>query len=156
MNENQCFDDICFAATSAETLPAVGKPPQTAAARDIFYLVTVRVSSRARGRVQRAKDAAVELVDSQRRRYPQSAAGQAAYESAKGPSLPLSGAVAPGESFSSVRVFEVPEDAGPVGLVVIHGASQEWFIVGDSMSLFHKPTIISLVPINRTLPANKN
>ena len=156
MNENQCFDDICFAATSENSLPAVGRPLQAAAAGDVFYLVTVRVSSRARGRVQRAKDAAVKLEDSQRRRYRRSASGQGAYEAASGPSAPLSGAVAPGESFSTTRVFEVPADAGPMGLVVIHGAWPEWFIIGDSMSLFHKPTIISLVPIDRTLPAIKN
>lgn len=156
MNENECFDDVCFAATNADILRAVGNPPQAAAAGDVFYLVTVRVSSRARARVQRAKDAAVELVDSQRRRYSPSAAGQAAYEAAIGPASPLSGAVAPGESFSSVRVFEGPANAGPMALVVIHGAWPEWFIIGDSMSLFHKPTIIRLVPIDRTLPASKN
>src|SRR5579863_4571502 len=85
MGEDQCFDDWCLGVVRAVR------------AKDGRYVVTLRVSSRAKRVRQREWDAGVRLVDGQGRRYAVSAAD----------GRPLSDEVGPGESFETKRAFDV-------------------------------------------------
>lgn len=93
------------------------------------YHVDLRVTSHARGRPQRAADAAVVLVASDGRRFrPLDAPGARSLQSL----------LQPGESFETSRDFQVPSDARIIGLDVLHGAWPALFVIGDRGSLFHK------------------
>jgi hypothetical protein len=144
MHEDRCFDDWCLAADRSTLARAIGEGADAAKAHGVFYIVDLRVSSRAARISQRAPDALVFLVDSTGKRYYPSAEGQHAYETARGNSKPLSAILGPGESFSTTRIFDLPPDARDVGLVVVHGEGPGWFIIGDSQSLLHKRTVIRL------------
>ena len=123
-----CFDDWCL---------SVGKVTQTPVARQIRYDVSLRIFSRARRVSQRAKGAWIYLVDQRGNRYAPEPDPSAA---------PLDVLLGPGESITTSRVFKLPADAGPVGLITGHGGAG-WItklIVADDGSLFHKPTLIRI------------
>ncbi len=125
MGEDQCFDDWCLGVVRA--LRASGGR----------YIVTLRVSSRAKRVRQREWDAGVRLVDGQGRRYEVSAAESGA--------RPLSDEVGPGESFETTRAFDVPGEPKGLALAVTHGAWPGLFIIGGEGSLLHRDTVTDLV-----------
>ena len=133
MGEDQCFDDWCLGVERA------------AKAGGGFYIVTLRVSSRAKRVRQREWDAGVRLVDGRGEQYEVSAAGQRAFEAASGRARPLSDELGPGESFETVRVFHVQGDPGGLALEVTHGAWPGLFIIGGEGSLLHRDTVMDLV-----------
>jgi hypothetical protein len=123
LGEDQCFDDICLAIVMSEI-----KASRCA--------VTVSVSSRARRRVQRARDAELYLIDS---------AGNKYHESEPGLGRPLTDLIRPGESYETIRIFSVPAGGGGLSAVVSHGGGfPGWFIIGERNSLLHKPTVVRL------------
>jgi hypothetical protein len=144
LGQDECFDDWCVAVDKVHFSPAVGQGSGQRSTQGLFYIVTLRVSSRALGRAQAAPDAGVHLLDDRGRIYRTSPEGQQAYDLSSGKSLPLSTRLQPGASFQSARVFELPRDAGHIGLVVEHGGFPGWFVIGDDNSLLHKRTIILL------------
>jgi len=122
---DQCFDDFCLAVMQSEI-------------KDNRCAVTVRVSSRAKRRVQRAPDAALYLIDGVGREYRQSEAG---------PGRPMTDFLRPGESFETVRIFALPQGASNISAVVSHGGGfPGWFIIGERNSFMHKPTVVPLPP----------
>jgi hypothetical protein len=127
VGDPQCFDDWCIAAENVSRKPAQAR---------ISYIVTLRVSSRARRISQRENGVVVYLTDDQGRRY-----DPIPDESA----VLLNVLLRPQESIAAARVFEVPADAHEVGLVITHegGFPIGWFIIGYE-TWFHKPTIIRL------------
>ena len=127
VGDPRCFDDWCIAVESASQRPAD---------RGLSYMVTLRVSSRARRIWQRENDVAVYLTDDRGRRY-----DPALHES----DVPLSVRLGPQESVTVTRVFEVSKDAREPGLVIAHegGFPIGWFIIGYE-TWFHKPTIVRL------------
>lgn len=64
LHEPRCFDDWCLAVENVEQTTIIG---ETAASGN-FYLVTVQVSNRGRGRSQRERDVAVYVLDANDRR----------------------------------------------------------------------------------------
>jgi len=140
MGQDRCFDDWCLAVEKVTTNANIGN----VSAQGTFYVVTLRVSSRARRVSQRALDAAVHLEDSQNRTYEVSDAGQRAFEAQNGPAKALFDRLEPGEAFTTVRVFDVPRDTVGLGLVVVHGAFPGCIIIGDSQSFLHKRTLTLL------------
>ncbi len=140
MHEPRCFDDWCLSVEGVERRAAIG----TVRARGTFWLVTVEVSSRARRVSQRARDAAVYLVDPRGRRIDPSPYGQRALESASGAGEPLDSTVDAGESFTHTVVFDVPVDVTELGLVTAHGTFPGRIVIGDDQSFLHRPTIVGL------------
>jgi hypothetical protein len=127
VGDDQCWDDWCLAVTGVRRQPAED---------GLSYVATLRVSSRARRRAQRALDAQVYLMDDRGRCYsavPDSAA------------VPLDILLEPQEAVNVTRVFHLPMDARDPVLVASHGG---WFpglfIIGDPASLFHKRTVVRL------------
>ena len=141
IGEARCFDDWCITVEQAARQKAIG----AANAAGTFYVITLRVSSRAKGSPQRETDIDVYLIDDSGRRIGISPSGQVALTQAGRAGEPLTSFVAPGASFQSRLAFDVPPDARHLGLVK---ASHGWFpvrlIIGDAQSWLHRPTITPL------------
>jgi hypothetical protein len=144
MGEKLRFDEWCISVERARLQPRIGEPPATAQAHGIFNLITVRVSNEARRRAQRARDAAVWLVDSRGNRYDPSAEAQTALDAigASGPSL--TSMMLPGSSFERTVVFDVSKDASDLRLGMYHGYFPGVVIIGASQSFLHPPTLVEL------------
>ena len=123
VGERRCFDDWCVTVDRAQ---------HSARGGGTTWTVTLTLSSRALGRPQRENGAGVLLVDGRGRRYPpaRSPAGD-----------PMKVLLQPGESATVVFTFQLPADAGRIGLVIDHGWFPGLFIIGDDESLFHGPTV---------------
>jgi hypothetical protein len=143
VGEERCFDEWCITVTGASREPSVGG----VRANGIFYVVSVRVSSHSRGRPQREKDVYTYLTDGRGRRFEISTAGQSALQRAGLAGVPMTSFVDPGGSFESHLAFDVPQDATNMGFVKrSHGWFPMLFIIGDSSSFLHRPTIVRLGP----------
>jgi hypothetical protein len=143
LNEDQCSDDWCLAVEDVSLAKTLGSASSPARANGTFYVVRLRVSSRARRVTQRENGVSAYLIDDRATPYPPSASGQQAYESANGVTRSLSDPIGPGASFRTTRVFDIPDRAHGLGLVLKH-AGPGPLIIGDSQSLFHKPTVVRL------------
>jgi hypothetical protein len=157
MHQKRCFDDWCISVEQVVQQSSVGVAPQTARAQGTFYLVTVQVSSQARGISQRALDVQAYLLDANNRRFDLSPVGQRALDSSGGGGLPLNSLLAPEGSFTRALVFDVPAGASSLSLAVTHGLFPDVLVIGSEQSFLHKPTIIqfrgqhsSMLPVHRS------
>jgi len=122
IGEEQRFDD--WALTVTAVTHSAG-----------HYRVDVRVSNHARGRPQRASDAALLLVAADGRTFrPLDAPGARSLQST----------LQVGESFDTTREFDVPPTARIIGLDVIHGAGPGILIIGDRGSPFYKRPLVRI------------
>jgi hypothetical protein len=144
MGEDRCFDDWCIAADRLTVSQTIGNASEMTASKGVFYIVTIRVSSRALGITQRARYAAVVAIDQLGRTYLPSAEGQRAYDAVNGKAPAITGELGPGASFTTTQVFDIPGDSGRVWLKVEHGVWPGRLIIGDSNSFFHKSTLMTL------------
>lgn len=121
----RCFDDWCIAVENVSRAPLGGS---------ISCVVNLRLFSTARRVSQRENGLVVYLTDDRGRRYEPSSDES---------SPPFNVLLGPGESVTTVRVFEVPKDARELGLVIRHegGFPVGWFIIGAE-TWFHKSTIV--------------
>lgn len=143
MNRDLCFDEMCFAAVGLRVQPQLGTVDRAVKAKGEFYVVTIRVSNHARGdRAERELGIRARLL-SAGIYYDVSAAGQKAYEAEFGSTPEITGRLARGQSLRSVQIFDLPRDSPMPGLVIDHGFTPGYFVIGES-SLFHRPTVISL------------
>ncbi len=140
MHQARCYDDWCASVENVEQRTAIG-PIQ---ANGSFYLVTIKVSSRAKQASQRALDAGAYLLDNQGIRYDLSPAGQNALASAGEAGLPMDSRVEAGGSFNAIVVFDLPPDTTRLSLVFVLGGFPGNIIIGDDQSILHKPTIVEL------------
>jgi hypothetical protein len=134
----QCFDDFCVSVDGFERV-AQGTLTK--------YEVRIRLSSRARGAVQREKNLVAFLTDNHARRYD---------PVADNTYIPLNIRLEPQESVLIGRSFLVPVDAKDVGAVITHegGFPIGWFIIGYD-AWFRKPPIVPLIdpsPSSHTVP----
>jgi hypothetical protein len=144
MHQDHCFDDWCLSVERVVQQPSIGASPTIVAAHGEFYLVTVRVSSRAKAITQRAPDAQVYLLDASGQRSDPSPSGQQALDATGQGGQPLSSALAPGGSFTRTVVFDLPKGSSHLALVVTHGLFPDLLVIGSEQSFLHKPTIIEL------------
>jgi hypothetical protein len=123
LGEAMCSDDWCLAVERVDY--------KAGACRAGF-----RIESRALRVTQREYGVSVYLTDAEGRRWDaKTPAGQAAFDVAIGP----------GDAIETTRVFAVPADARPTGMVIRHdsGFPIGWFIIGYE-TWFRKPTIVRL------------
>ncbi|MBA2285692.1 MAG: DUF4352 domain-containing protein [Ktedonobacteraceae bacterium] len=144
MHQDRCFDDWCLSVERVVPQSTVGNAPMVVTAHGTFYLVTVHVSSRARGITQRALDAQVYLLDASNQRYDPDASGQQAIDATGQDGQPLDSKVGPGGSFTRTVVFDLPRGSSHLALVVTHGQFPGVLIIADEQSFLHKPTIFQL------------
>lgn len=136
--ERRCFDDWCVAAVDANIADGPAAMSCKGDEGSRTWIAVLEVSSDAKRVRQRALDARAELEDRQGQRYPPCAA---ALSSGTGPARLLSDEVAPGESFSVLLPFRLPENRVPAGLVVHHGDFPGAVIIGADQSLLHRPAL---------------
>jgi hypothetical protein len=144
MHEDRCFDDWCISAERVVQVPALSAASASVVAHGVFYLVTVRVSSRAKGITQRALDVQVYLLDAKSQRYDPSTAGQQVLDASGQGGQQLTSELTPGASFTRTIVFDMPKYASHLTLLVDHGLFPGMLIIGDEQSILHRPTIINL------------
>ena len=123
IGERRCFDDWCLTVQSVDG----GRP----------FKVTLRVQSDAKRVTQSAPGNQVFLEDDAGKRY---AAGP------ENGQPPFSKMIGPGESYDTIREFDVPAGVKIVGLVVGHssGPNPGALVIGDDDAIFHKPAIVKL------------
>jgi hypothetical protein len=140
MHQLRCFDDWCVSVENVQQAPSIAEEKPAG----IFYLVTIQVSSQAKRISQRARDAAVYLLDNRGSRYDISVAGQHSLETAGLAGQPLNSMLDAGGTFTYTAVFDLPEDVAAAGLVVTHGRFPGLIIIGSDQSFLHQPTVIRL------------
>jgi hypothetical protein len=144
LRQDHCFDDWCISVEQAVQQPTIGSASMLLHASGVFDLVTVRVSSRARGISQRVVDVQVWLLDRQGKRYGPDQTAQRVLDASGQGGLPLTSVLAPGGSFPRTIVFDVSKGASHLALVVNHGLFPEVLVIGSDQSFLHKPTIVLL------------
>ena len=124
IHEPLCFDDWCV------ELDAVNK---SASDSSTNYNATIRIFSQAKRVSQRENGIAFYLEDDLGHRYP----------AIPNPSdIPSNALLAPAESVTLTRNFQLPFTARATGFVATHsGFPIGWFIIGENQSLFHKEPI---------------
>jgi hypothetical protein len=142
MGQEQCFDEMCFSVAHVEAFSELGLAAQPTRATGRFYVVTVRMTSRSRGRPQREGGLRA-LLWSAGKYYHVSAEGQTAWEMAHAPAAGLTARLNPGESLLSVQVFDLPNSVTTPGLVLSHGFTPGYFVIGEC-PMFHPPAIMLL------------
>lgn len=138
MGDDLCFDEMCFAVANVQTAQRLG----TVRSQGVFYVVTLRISSRARGRAEAELGLGAQLW-SPGHRHAISGAGQKAWQAIHPASLPLTSRLLPGQSILSELVFDISERESPRGLALTHGWTPGYLIIGEC-PLFHPPTILRL------------
>jgi Domain of unknown function (DUF4352) len=144
MRQDRCFDDWCMSVERVVLDPTVGTMPNVITAKGTFYLVTVRVSSRAKAITQRALDAQVYLLDTHSQRYDPSLMGQQALDANGQSGQPLDSELQPGGSFTRTIVFDIPKSSSHLALVVTHGLFPDELVISSEQSFLHKTTIFQL------------
>ena len=144
MHQDHCFDDWCISVEQAVQQPTIGSAPMLLHPPGMFDLVTVRVSSQARGISQRVVDVQVSLLDGQGQHYNPDQTAQRVLDVSGQGGRPLTSLLAPGGSFTRTIVFEVSKGASHLALVVNHGLFPEVLVIGSEQSFLHKPTIVLL------------
>jgi hypothetical protein len=144
MGQDLCFDEMCFAVIRAQPVSQLRSGDGAVRANGQFYVITVRVSSRSRGRAQSEGGLRALLWDSEKY-YGVSPQGERAWEADNGETARLTARLQPGDSVLSVQVFDVPKEISAPGLVLSHGFTPGYFVIGEC-PLFHKPTIVRINP----------
>ncbi|MDE3149435.1 MAG: hypothetical protein KGL37_08190 [Acidobacteriota bacterium] len=144
IGQDRCFDDMCFAVVHAETVSQLGTARHPVTAKGVFRVVAVRVSNRARGRAMREAGLRA-LLWSDGEGYGVSPEGQRAWEAANGQTAALTARLDPGASILSVQVFDLPQKASSPGLVLSHGLTPGYFVIGES-PILRKPTLMKIDP----------
>lgn len=130
VGESQCWDDWCVGVTNVN---------KASAGTAVRVSVILRVSSRARGRVQGGPTPTVYLLDDRNRRY----------DPSRSDITPSKITLRPGEGLAISRNFEIPAAAEGAVLALFHGGETGLnfpgcCIIGDNSSLFHEPIVVQL------------
>ena len=144
MGKERCFDEMCFIVAHAETASKLGLGGQTVQANGRFYVVAVRVTSRSRGRAQSEGGLRALLLEAGKS-YEVSPSGEQAWKAANGETASLTTRLEPGESVTTVQVFDIPAGASTPGLVLTHGFTPGYFVIGES-PIFREPTLMRIEP----------
>lgn len=148
---------LAYSVVALETKKSLGTPPKQKKAQGVFYVVTVKTwfdertisSHRPRDLPLRPNRRALALVDEEGKRYQSSAQGQQALEAAQGPTVPLTQALRPGESYTTTLVFDLPAESKNPRLWI---GDANWLMllaIGHENSFFHKKIFFRLRELPR-------
>ena len=139
---DRCFDEMCFAVIGFQRTSRI-ESASGAQAHGIFYIVTVRVSSRSRGKAQHEAGRNGVMIDDTGQSYNVSAEGTKALAAVEGPSPSLETDLNPGETVVAKLVFDLPANVKRPGFVL--GSNLVFYppriIIADEMHFLHKPTV---------------
>lgn len=137
-NQDLCSDDMCFAVVKLVKSSNI----ETLQAKGIFYIVTVRVSNRGRGRAQ-SEGGLYARLWSPDVAYEVSQAGQIAWNETHAMNKKLTVRLWPGDTTLVDQVFDVPPRAAGLHMTLSNGFTPGYFVIGEC-PLFHKPAIFQL------------
>jgi hypothetical protein len=141
VGEDECFDEMCFAVVDQRALPAQSVDASDGYARK-KYVIAVRMTSHSRGRAQAEGGLRGRLYEGGS--YVNISEGaQKALDAQHGEKVRLTRKLSPGESAISLLVFEPPQSMTNPALVLDHGFTPGYFVIGES-PFFHKPHIHQL------------
>jgi len=136
---------IAYSLTRAQTAGALGPEMQQMSAKGKFVLLRLktwfdeRTISAGRGNAPLTPNRRkVLLLDATGRSYAPSAAAEAEFARLGQSSTPLTKALRPGESYTTDLVFDVPNDARGLRLLVSEDDPETRFVIGHENSLWHK------------------
>jgi len=135
LNQKKCFDEWCAAVVSVDKIAAANSSQD--------YRVTLQISNTGRGRAQRPDHPHVYVVDANNHSYDESQAAQADYESRAGSQAPIGQLIQAGSTFTTTRVFRLPEGAKAY-LVITEGGWPTYLTIGDEGSWLHKESLTPL------------
>jgi hypothetical protein len=137
----------CHMAVAVDSVTRT-KTLGSASASGEFYLVSLRVSSDAIRATLQLGNPEYRMLDSAGRRFPRSPAGEQALATLTGTKAGLVQKVAPGGSYHTAVVFDLPADARSPRLLVSDVGGPDFLLegllIGDEDSFFHKPTTLAL------------
>lgn len=132
------------AVTNVDTASRIGG----VTAAGVFHVVTLRIGSDAVRAELELVEPRMRVHDAAGRAWDRSPAGEAALAQARGSQPTLTEPLAPGASYTTTVVFDLPRDAAQPQLDVTVGFWAERlierFLIGDEDSWLHKPTTIRL------------
>ncbi len=135
---------ISVAVEQVERAETIG----SSTAQGVFYIMTVRYGSDAIRATLTPGHPAATVMDGRGRTFPPSPTGEAALAAVEGTPIPLIRPLAPGESYRTRFVFDVPEDVVDPRLRLAPGTwverLTELFLIGDDDSLLHRRTTVRL------------
>ena len=147
--ETDCH--IAYSVVGAQTAAALGPELQQVRAQGTFQLVRVKTwfdektisAHRGNGPLtpNRRK---VFLVDDTGRRFPLSRDGESAVSRLSGGSSPLAQALRPGEAYTTDLVFDVPNDARGLRLLITEDDPETRLLIGHENSLLHKKIYLGI------------
>src|SRR6266403_5060201 len=136
---------IAYSLIGAQTTDAVGPELQQISAHGKVVVLRVktwfdeRTISAHRGNGPLTPNRrSVLLVDDRGRSFAPSPEGQIAFAQINGPSTPLAQPLRPGESYTTDFVFDVPNDAQTLRLLITEDDPETRFVIGHENSLCHK------------------
>lgn len=129
VDEPRCFDDWCITVNGA-----LVHPPSPVAGSN--FMVSLRLTSRAKRRPMGEKGAVGYVVDEDGRRY------DPLHDAA---AFPFDGILQPGQSVTTFRYFNIPDDGRKLGFVYTHegGFPINWLIISEG-GWFQKPIVVWL------------
>lgn len=129
LHELRCFDDWCITINGALRHPSPTFPGSN-------IMVSLRLTNRARGTAMGEKGTVVYLVDEDGHRY------DPLHDPA---AFPFEEKLQAGQSVTTFRYFDVPDDGRRLGVVYTHegGFPIGWLIVGEG-GWFQRPLVVWL------------
>lgn len=142
---------VAYSLVDVQTAKTVGTPPLQRNAAGTFYVVKVktwfdeRTISTHRGYAPLSPNPRrVSVVDAQGREYETSPEGTRALEQAHATGTPLTQPLRPGESYTTVLVFDLPADARYPRLLITDADEILRAVIGHERSPFHKKIYFGL------------
>jgi hypothetical protein len=145
---------LAYSVVDVQTTRTLGHGPGEAAAKGVFYVVSVRTrfdentisARRPRNAPLTPNSRRIQLV-ADGEQYPVSQAGQAAL-AAEGPNPLLTTPLLPGEQYVTRIAFDAPPNlANPRVLLTAEGWETRW-LIGEENSWFHKKTWLGLAKVS--------
>ena len=153
---------IAYSLTDAQTAAALGPEMQPTSAQGKFMLLRVKtwfdertISARRGNAPLTPNRRKVLLLDNTGRSYAPSASAEAELARLGQSSTPLSKALRPGESYTTDFVFDVPNDARGLRLLVAEDDPETHFVIGHENSWWHKKIYFDVDARGRTPEATK-
>lgn len=131
--------------TDVRRTKTLGNPANPRTARGNYFIVTVRISSDARGATLTPHNLIATVTDDAGRAYARDLDAERALEETEGDDPSFKRPVEANASYTKRLVFDLPEDARGATLHVSEGPFVErlfeFFIIGDEDSLLHRRTL---------------
>lgn len=153
---------IAYSLVGAETAGTLGPEMQQTSAKGRFVVLRLKtwfdegtISPHRGNGPLTPNRRRVLLVDETGQSYAPSAEGQAAVARLGQSSMPLAKAVRPGESYTTDLVFDVPNDARRLRLLVTEDDQETRFVIGHENSFLHKKIYFDVDAVARKPEATK-